>query len=158
MTYGLEVRSLRILKRLEKMNAELTQSLFDAFPRLFRNRQETSMQYGFDCGDGWFDLIYKLSQDIEAVARENGVSPDLPEWPWCRGVKQKFGSLRFHVFGNNERIYKLRYAASIQSFQICEHCGAPGQLLMADDLRVLCLEHAKQLCPSAMPVDWHSVW
>jgi len=148
-----------------KMNEALSKKLFDDFPRLYRNRHESSMQRGFECGDGWFELIYKLSQDIEAVARESGLKPDLPEWPWCRGVKQKFGSLRFQVvaveclLGVYERISYLRNAASIQSFNICEQCGARGTLLMCDgQLCILCLEHAEKLCPSAVPVDWRSIW
>ena len=107
------------------------------------------MQDGFRCGDGWFDLIYKLSQDIEAVAHEGGLNPDSPEWPWCRGVKEKFGSLRFYVFAVDEfrdvyeRIGDLIQAASAQSLQVCEECGAPGALCDGQ-LRTLCLEHAKQ--------------
>ena len=58
------------------MNEALTKKLLDDFPRLFRNRHETSMQRGFECGNGWFDLIYQLSRDIESAARENGLSPD----------------------------------------------------------------------------------
>lgn len=131
------------------MNDELTKKLLDDFPRLYRNRHETSMQDGFRCGDGWFDLIYKLSQDIEAMAREGGLNPDSPEWPWCRGVKEKFGSLRFRVFAVDgfrdvyERIGDLIQAASAQSLQICEECGAPVALCDGQ-LRAFCPEHARQ--------------
>lgn len=132
------------------MNDELTKRLLDDFPMLYRNRHETSMQRGFECGDGWFDLIYKLSQDIEAVAREAGLNPDSPEWPWCRGVKEKFGSLRFHVFAVDafrdvyERICDLRRTALEQSLQVCEECGAPGALCN-EQLLTLCPEHAGAL-------------
>ena len=129
------------------MNDELTKKLLDDFPKLYRNRHETSMQNGFRCGDGWFDLIYKLSRDIEAVAGECGINPDSPEWPWCRGVKEKLGSLRFRVFAVDEfrdvyeRIVDLIQAASAQSLQVCEECGAPG--VQCDrQLRTLCTEHA----------------
>lgn len=109
------------------MNRELTKRLFDDFPRLFRNRHDTSMQNGFECGDGWYDLIYKLAQDIEAVAGESGLSPDSIDWPLCRQVKEKLGLLRFVVFAvngqpeMNERISKLRTAALDQSFSIVEN-------------------------------------
>lgn len=132
------------------MNDKLTKKLLGDFPRLYRNRHETSMQDEFRCGDGWFDLIYKLSQDIEARAREGGLNPDSPEWPWCRGVKEKFGSLRFRVFavdefrGVSERIGDLIQAASAQSLQVCEECGAPGALCDGQ-LRTLCPEHAGTL-------------
>lgn len=129
------------------MNDELTKRLLDDFPKLFRNRDKSSMQDGFRCGDGWFDLIYKLSQDIEAVAHKGGLNPDSPEWPWCRGVKEKLGSLRFRVFAVDElrdvyeRINDLIQAASAQSLQVCEECGAPGALYDGQ-LRTLCPEHA----------------
>ena len=109
------------------MNDELSKKLLDDFPRLFRDRNETSMQRGFECGDGWFDLIYKLAQGIEAIARESGLSPDSPEWPQCRQVKSKMGSLRFVVFAVqgrpevNERISSLRMVAYNQSLFISQY-------------------------------------
>ena len=132
------------------MNEELSKKLLDDFPRLYRNRNESSMQDGFVCGDGWFGLIYKLSQDIEEVAREGGLSPDSPEWPLCRQVKEKLGSLRFVVFaveerlGIYERISELRLAALNRSFQTCEYCGQPGELVTDSCITTLCPECAKQ--------------
>ena len=110
------------------MDAALEIQLLEEFPQLFRGSHESSMQRGFECGDGWFALIYKLAQDIEAVARKNGLSPDSLEWPQCRQVKSKMGSLRFVVFAvkgyedMNERIIELRNVALNLSFQIPE-CG-----------------------------------
>ena len=132
------------------MNEILSSKLLDDFPKLFRNRHESSMQRGFECGDGWFDLIYKLAQDIETVARDCGLTPDSPEWPLCRQVKQKLGSLRFVVFGTNafsgmhERISELRNDALDHSLKICEYCGKPADL--ASDIRIhtMCPEHARQ--------------
>jgi len=106
------------------------------------------LQRGFECGDGWFELINKLAQDIEAVARENGLNPESPEWPLCRQVKEKMGSLRFVMFAvdgfpeMNERISELRLAALNQSLKICEQCGRPG---MFDQVRMatLCSKHAR---------------
>ena len=130
------------------MNEVLSNKLLDDFPLLFRNRHETSIQRGFECGDGWFELIYKLSQDIETVARESGLSPDSPEWPLCRQVKEKMGSLRFVVFAINrltevnERISELRVTALNRSLQICEQCGKPGELVTEGCIATLCREHA----------------
>jgi hypothetical protein len=129
------------------MNETLSKKLLDDFPRLFRNRHESSMDRGFECGDGWFDLVYKLAQDIETVARENGLNPDSPDWPLCRQVKQKLGSLRFVVFAVagfeevNERISELRVDALNRSFQICEYCGKTGNFFK-DHMTTLCPEHA----------------
>ncbi len=133
------------------MNAVLSNKLLDDFPHLYRSPNESSMQHGFECGDGWFDLIYKLSQDIEAVAREGGLKPDSPDWPLCRQVKEKMGSLRFVVFAVdgllevNERINELRLAALNRSLQICEQCGQPGRLVSDGSIATLCTEHAMQI-------------
>ena len=117
------------------MNEELSNKLLKDFPRLYRDRHESSMRRGFECGDGWFDLIYQLSLDIEAVAREYGLSPDSTEWPKCRQVKEKLGSLRFVVFANeqhrtmHDRISVLRLTALNQSVKTCECCEKSGELV-----------------------------
>lgn len=104
------------------MNETLTNKIFEDFPRLFRNRHETSMQRGFECGDGWFDLAYKLSIDIEAVEREVGLDPELPEWPLCRQVKLKLGGLHFYVLNcPHERVGEPIEAAYEQSCKTCEY-------------------------------------
>ena len=111
------------------MNEALSQKLLDDFPMLFRDRDPSSLPYWFACGDGWFDLIYQLAQDIESVAREHGLNPDSPQWPRCRQVKEKLGSLRFVVFAvegqpeMSERIGELRLVALNRSIDICGVCG-----------------------------------
>ena len=108
------------------MNEVLAKKLLDDFPQIFRDCHESVMQRNFACGDGWFELIYKLCQDIESVARENGFSPDSSAWPQCREIKSKMGSLRFVVFAvkgheeMNERISALRNLALNQSVDIPE--------------------------------------
>ncbi|MEO8121150.1 MAG: hypothetical protein ABI606_17735 [Rhodoferax sp.] len=80
------------------MNPHNTQQLFDAFPHLYRGRQlpasESAMSWGFECGDGWFDLIWQLSKSIEDSARHEGIDPQSDEWAEATQVKNKFGSLR----------------------------------------------------------------
>ncbi len=125
------------------MNEELSKKLLNDFPQLFRNRHETCMQRGFECGDGWFDLIYKLSHDIEAVAREIGLQPNSPKWPKCMQVKEKLGGIRFYVFNfRNERIRALKDSAYEQSCKTCVYCGKPGEPITDG---ALCPEHARQV-------------
>jgi len=127
------------------VNEALSKKLFDDFPRLYRNRHESSMQRGFECGDGWFELIYKLSQDIETVAREIGLQPDSPDWPMCRQVKEKLGTIRFYVFNcHDERISALIDSAYEQSCKTCEYCGKPGVLVTDGGIATLCPDHARQ--------------
>jgi hypothetical protein len=51
------------------MNAELTQRLVKRFPVLYQDygspMSQTCMCWGFDHGDGWFEIIWQLSLAIE---------------------------------------------------------------------------------------------
>ena len=55
------------------------------FPMLYRDlgRNDTSLFYGLGVGDGWFDLLWKLSEDLEKL------DPSLV----ASQVKEKFGSV-----------------------------------------------------------------
>ena len=110
------------------MTPENTQKLFDAFPPLYRGRNlppsESSMLWGFECGDGWFDLIWNLSQAIEETARRKGTDMQSNDWPEAVQVKNKFGSLRFHLRRNTEAMTALREDALEASRKICDVSGS----------------------------------
>ncbi len=144
------------------MTPENTMKLYAAFPRLYRGKdktlQESLMSWGFDCGDGWFDLIWKLSGDIEDVARKEGLDPCSYEWPEAVQVKQKFGTLRFHLEETSDAAMALIDAARAASAKICEVCGAPGSPGEGRHVQTLCREHAREKS-SAHPVgDRMPVW
>ena len=94
------------------MNDTNTQKLYDAFPRLYRGRNlphsKSSMLWGFECGDGWFNLIWNLSRAIEAEARRTGIDPKSILWPEATQVKNKFGTLRFHLRRDTEATQALK--------------------------------------------------
>lgn len=52
------------------MKRELDLSLCARFPKIFAQRQmpmiRTAMSWGFECGDGWFNLIDSLCESIQA--------------------------------------------------------------------------------------------
>jgi len=78
------------------------------------------MCFGFECENGWFDLIWNLCIQIE---KEN---PE--DFEVCQ-VKEKFGTLRFYPLGGApEKIWDLIDAAEKKSETICEICGKPGTL------------------------------
>jgi hypothetical protein len=130
------------------MTPENTQKLYAAFPLLYRgkdsNAEDSSMSWGFECGDGWFNLIWNLSQAIEENARRDGVDPQSDSWPEAFQVKQKFGTLRFHLKGNSESFMKLIDTASASSAGICEVCGDSGSLVGRRYVQPLCREHARE--------------
>lgn len=55
------------------MKKELDEKLTKAFPLLYADRhgdkRSTCMCWGFSCGDGWFDIIWNLSEKLEPIIR-----------------------------------------------------------------------------------------
>lgn len=98
------------------MNDQLEAKLVAEFPYFFLGyREGRNLLYGFECSDGWFDLIHKLCVDISSL--------NPPENFRVVQVKEKFGGLRFYVDGSTAEISQLIHQAEEQSYQICENCG-----------------------------------
>lgn len=66
------------------MNKENTEKLLKDFPKLYRqyydDKTQTCMCWGFDTENGWFKLIYKLSQDLTKVAPDCEASQVKQKW------------------------------------------------------------------------------
>lgn len=139
------------------MTPENTQKLYEAFPCLYRGRnkspQESSMHFGFECDDGWFELIWNLSQAIEDEAQSRGLKPHYKRWPDATQVKQKFGSLRFHLAKHTEAAHALIDEARTASETICEACGAPAASVAnaRRQIKTLCSTHAKDYLRNSPP-------
>ena len=107
------------------MNPSNTAKLFAAYPLLYRNLRE----FGFECGNGWFNLVWQLSADVEAAARIEGVPETAERWPSVTILKQKFGALRVNFEGSvSEHILTLANEAGERSIETCESCGASAKL------------------------------
>lgn len=80
------------------------------------------MVFGFECGDGWFELIKKLCEKLKAL--------DLKDFKVLQ-VKEKFGGLRFYVNGielnKADEAYRLIDEAEAKSLTVCEECSKPGK-------------------------------
>ena len=104
------------------MNNKNTKKLYKDFQKLYRQHklsiQESCMPWGFECGDGWFDLIYDLSKKISKVDQDCEATQ----------VKEKFGTLRFYVQSGSDKVYSLIDKAEKKSEKTCENCGKPGKL------------------------------
>lgn len=127
------------------MNPENTNRLFEDFPELYRGRDlpvtENLMSFGFCCGDGWFEIIYTLSQQIQDY---NLAHPEATVI--AVQVKQKFGELRFYVSQSIPEIDALIREATVRSLQTCELTGQPGVLCRQGNYyQTLCLEKAQEL-------------
>lgn len=108
------------------MNFENTQKLLTAYSRLYRELRG----FGFECGDGWFNLIWQLSADIELAARVEGLAENTDAWPCVAIVKQKLGNLRVQFNAPlSDSIRNLVDKARERSNEVCEICAAPCQKL-----------------------------
>jgi hypothetical protein len=97
------------------MNKEKTAKLFERFPFFHPESPitESLMGFGFECGDGWFQLIWDLCLDLE---KEGSVQKVVQ-------VKEKFGTLRFYCQTSSFEAEELIEIAEDLSTNICERCG-----------------------------------
>lgn len=116
------------------MRKELEEKIINKFDfyKPDETHQRNLIAFGFECSDGWFDLIYKLSEDLNKL--------DLPENFEVVQVKEKFASLRFYTNITTTEIDKLIYKAEEESYTICEVCGKKGKARGNGWVRVLCDE------------------
>jgi len=129
------------------MRKELEQKLVERWPTWFNTGgdvRDTAMSRGFAHDDGWFDIVWRLCEDLE---------PRVAQFEQAGGqkfevlqVKEKFGGLRFYVNCRKEgAIRQCIGAAAQESFHTCEVCGQPGTLREDGLIKTLCDEHASQL-------------
>lgn len=107
------------------MNQELQRKLFEDFPELYCQHKlspmETCMCWGVETGDGWYDLIYRLSKDLVAISKDIRATQ----------VKEKYGTLRFY-WVTDGRLPDFKYnkinnrinLAEDESGVTCEECGS----------------------------------
>jgi hypothetical protein len=149
------------------MNKTLDQQLCERYPKIFANRYAdmttTAMCWGFECGDGWFNILDQLCSQIqhhidwkerqrEVVIRLNSkaTSEEIREVPKeisqvvAEQVKEKYGTLRFYYDGGDERISGMVTLAEGMSEVTCEQCGAPGLSRHGGWVRTLCETHYQQ--------------
>ena|ERR1035437_10081674 len=106
------------------MNKLLDKKLCDKYPEIFKDRnrdmRETAMCWGFECDEGWFNLIDNLCSDIMRVCGK--------EIPVATQVKEKYGTLCFYINGGNEAVFRAISKADQKSFHTCEVCGKKGKI------------------------------
>jgi len=116
------------------MREDLDKKLCETFPILYSGRKlpmtQTAMCWGFEHDDGWFDIIWDLSEKLESInntkLKDNNIKIVASQ------VKEKFGTLRFYVNGTtpdvSDEVYKLIDEAETASEKTCERCGKEGKL------------------------------
>jgi len=89
------------------MKLELDKVLCEKYPKMFANRyadmMTTTMCWGFECGDGWYNILDTLCEALTnsyttCIDFGNGQIEDAGDPPQVivTQVKEKFGTLRFY--------------------------------------------------------------
>jgi hypothetical protein len=128
------------------MRKELTEKLIEKAPWMFAlmDRQKTMKErgcyypivFGFECGDGWYDLLAELMDELVKI----DVNKELVIFQ----VKEKFAGLRVYIEtypdDTYEQIKELIGKAEEKSYKTCEACGVEGKLRKGGWLSTLCDE------------------
>lgn len=110
------------MQDLERRIDDEARRIMETFPEVYGKPpwriDKTNLAWGFSCGMGWYPLIERLSADLSAIVRQDGLSRFQ-----ARQVKQKLGKLRFYSKGGNERTAERILQAEFEAASKCEHCG-----------------------------------
>jgi hypothetical protein len=129
------------MSKLKLTKQEFEKELTETFPKLYKSMygdfRKTCMHFGVSIGNGWFDLIWELSEKLEPLIGDNDIRAEQ--------VKEKFGGLRFYINNyQSEAIQDLIQEAEQKSYTICEVCGEKGKRRMGGWIVTLCDKHYEE--------------
>jgi hypothetical protein len=102
---------------------------------------ETCMCWGFDCGDGWFNILNQLMGSIQHHLDWKNKNGLVVEQVTLDQVKEKFGTLRFYYSGGDDVIDGMVRLAESMTCVTCEVCGSPGTQNSSGWITTLCETH-----------------
>jgi len=111
------VENLKIYTGEKSMHEEVTELL---------NQKEIVLpiQFGFECGNGWYMLLDELMSCIEWHLNPKHSYPRKERIPFgIDQIKEKFSTLRFYYHGGDDEIAGMVSLAESLSGKICENCG-----------------------------------
>ena len=121
------------------MTPELDKQLCEKYPLIFADRNanmsQTAMCWGFECADGWYNIIDTLCKAIQNHIDQCNVSQVV-----AVQVKEKFGGLRFYYDGGDDYIEGLVQMAEMISERTCEVCGNKSTLYQTGWHKILCIK------------------
>ena len=124
------------------MRQELDKLLCEKYPKMMVNRnknmQETCMCWGFDCGDGWYNILDQLMGNIQHHIDWKNRKEEVVAQVTLDQVKEKFGTLRFYYSGGDDAIDGMVRMAESMSGVTCEECSAPAQTHGPGWIRTIC--------------------
>ncbi|MHC8322447.1 MbcA/ParS/Xre antitoxin family protein [Pseudomonas sp. GB2N2] len=93
--------------------------------------------FGFECNDGWADVIEATLSLVQQRARVSALEVKVSQ------VKDKFGQLRIYHRGGDESIGAAFDIAELVSRSVCELCGMPGEVISVEGwLQARCGQHS----------------
>ena len=127
------------------MNDKLDELLCQRYPKMMVNRDksmmETCMCWGFECGDGWFNILDQLMGSIQHHIDWKNKKEEVVAQVTLNQVKEKFGTLRFYYSGGDDYIDGLVTMAESMSGVTCEECGLPGTQTQGGWIKTACAAH-----------------
>ncbi len=127
------------------MNEKLDELLCQRYPKMMVNREksmmETCMCWGFECGDGWFNILDQLMGNIQHHIDWKNKNGEVVHQVTLNQVKEKFGSLRFYYTGGDNYIDGMVTMAESMSGVTCEECGLPGTQTQGGWIKTACAAH-----------------
>ena len=144
------------------MKTELDELLCNKYPKIFVDRHadmtKTAMCWGFECGDGWYNILNALCFQIqhyidwnnsqrELLKESNPYNIKIPieiQQVVATQVKEKYGDLRFYYDGGDEKIDGMVRMAEAMSAVTCEICGNPGKMRGRGWLYTACDQHTRE--------------
>ena len=137
---------------MTKENSEKLTERFKMFQSSIDDRRKRDI-FPFECGDGWFQLIWNLCEELEKVEKvflesipikekTKSLLKDKREYEiMVLQVKEKFGTMRFYINNGTEEMYELINKAEEKSGEICEVCGQPGKIRKKTWIYCSCDQH-----------------
>lgn len=98
---------------------------------------ESLMAFLFECDNGWFNIIWDLSEKIEKILQKSE-NDYLKKYFEVVQVKEKYGALSFYTSIANDEILDEINNAEKKSIKTCEVCGDKGELTGTIWFKTLC--------------------
>ena len=114
------------------LTPEHYRKLLTDFPLLYKNNMY------FEVDDGWFELLYRLSQELECQLKFRSDPPKCEDFPHVDQVKTKYGGLRFYTSNIPGYMQDIIDMYETESYTVCEDCGKPGTATGRGWIRTLC--------------------
>lgn len=112
------------------MKPELQNKLLEKYAEILFEYWEIStpispMKFGFECDDGWFNILDKALGEILSHVMNH-----FPLGFSVSQVKEKYGKLEIYLSHSDETLNKITYYATCESFKTCEVCGTKENIGM----------------------------